>query len=191
MAASCPATQRQRLKVKPACPHASAQPKCASTQNSHPTRRVVFFNPAQARAASTEIAFAYGRGSSGSTIYSYVAGNPISFIDPEGLLLGATFNGGRRDMSLEQAAAIGSMGNAAMVTGGLGAAGGAASAAGAYYFFGVLPGAGRTAIGLLKGISDDAMPGPTPPQPQMSTPPAIIRPGGSPPRPTDAFICPK
>ena len=115
----------------------------------------------------------------------------MSYIDPDGLLFGATFNGGRRDMSLYQAAQIGTMGNVALITGGAGAVGGAATAAAAYGWFGVMPAAGRTAFGLLKGIADDAIPPPTAPQPPLLTPPAIVRPGGfSPPVPPPGF-CPK
>lgn len=122
--------------------------------------------------------------------FGYVGGNPLSFTDPEGLLLASTVGGARRDTTLNQAATYGSPGNAALATGAGGALGGAAGGA-AGFGYRTLPQAARTAGSLLRGLQDDAIPGPTPPQPPMSTPPAITRPGGfAPPAPPPGF-CPR
>ena len=59
--------------------------KCASTQKTANLRERIFFISPQARTAPREIAFRYGECVSGSTIYSYVNGNPVSNIDPLGL----------------------------------------------------------------------------------------------------------
>ena len=53
-----------------------AQPECASTQNSPQPRRVVFFNPAQARAASGKNALAYDECASGR-LYYYIHADHI------------------------------------------------------------------------------------------------------------------
>ena len=82
-----PPTKRQRLKNdghRP-CPRAGAQPECASTQNSTLHREPIFFIRPQALEASNENALAYDGWSSGPIIYTYVEGNPISYVDPEGL----------------------------------------------------------------------------------------------------------
>ena len=87
MGRRAPPRKRQRLKKddRRRCPRACAQPECTSTQNSSPTQESIFFNPAQPLEASTEIAFAYGRCSSGPIIHAYVGGNPVSDVDPNGL----------------------------------------------------------------------------------------------------------
>lgn len=116
--------------------------------------------------------------------FAYVGGDPLSFIDPEGLLISATVGGVRRNTTLDQAATLGAAGNAAAAAGMAGAVGGAAAAgAGAAYLM-CVPAPARTAIGLLKGLSDDAIPPPMPPRPPLLSPPTITRPGGfNPPAP--------
>jgi RHS repeat-associated protein len=111
--------------------------------------------------------------------YGYGNANPVSYIDPDGLLFGATFNGGRRDMSLDQAAQIGAIGNTSMMMGAAGAVGGAGAAYGAYVYFGILPAAARSAISVARGIDGAAMPPPVPPRPQTMNPPQVCGPANS------------
>jgi hypothetical protein len=115
----------------------------------------------------------------------------MSFVDPDGLLVTATLGGLRRGMGLNQAAQIGMMGNIELATGVIGATTATAAGLAGYTCFGSIPAAARTAGGLLKGLRDDAIPPLSAPQPPVSTPPAIIQPGGmSPPAPPPG-ICPR
>lgn len=78
-------TKRQPLR-KEGCPRAGAQPECASTQNFPFHREPVFFIPRQALDAYSKNALTYDGCTSGAIIYTYVGGNPLSNIDPNGLL---------------------------------------------------------------------------------------------------------
>lgn len=62
-----------------------------------------------------------------TNLYGYVLNDPINLIDPEGLLVGATLGAFQYGMSLGDATAVGSMGNAAVATGGVGGAIGGAT----------------------------------------------------------------
>ncbi|MGJ7492231.1 RHS repeat-associated core domain-containing protein, partial [Variovorax sp. ZT4R33] len=116
--------------------------------------------------------------------FGYVDSNPLSYVDPEGLLLMSTVGGLQRATTLGQAATYGAPGNAAAAAGLVGAVGGAATAGVGGAYLRCVPSPARTGIGLLKGLRDDAMPPPTPPQPPVLLPPAIVRPGGfNPPAP--------
>jgi RHS repeat-associated protein len=53
----------------------------------------------------------------GINAYSYVEGNPVSNIDPDGLLVMSTLGGMQRGTTLSQAATYGAAGNAAMAAG--------------------------------------------------------------------------
>jgi hypothetical protein len=53
----------------------------------------------------------------GSNRFIYVDANPLTFIDPEGLLFMSTIGGVRRETTLDQAATYGAPGNAALATG--------------------------------------------------------------------------
>ena len=100
-----PVDRRQKTAAKEGCPRACAQPECASTQNSILHREPVFFIPRQALVASSKNALAYDGWSSGPIIYTYVGGNPISRVDPMGLLDRLVFDGrtltGYEDFAVE------------------------------------------------------------------------------------------
>jgi hypothetical protein len=117
-----------------------------------------------------------------------VGGNPLSFVDPEGLLFMATVGGVQRGTPLNQAATYGSPGNVAMAAGLAGSA--AANAAGvtaaAYRI--MLPSTARIAIRLMRGLDDGALPPPVPPKPSIANPPAICRPTDSAPPPIPPWV---
>jgi RHS repeat-associated protein len=122
---------------------------------------------------------------------NYVNLNPLRFTDPRGLMFMSTVGSLQRNTTLNQAATYGAAGSAAAATGLAGAMGGAAATGAGVAYLAYVPAPARTAIGLLKGLSDDAIPPPAPPQPPLLTPPAVIRPGGfSPPAPPPG-ICPR
>jgi len=60
-------------------------PKCASTEKFSLAWRCVFVSSPQAADASGKNALNYDGGASGFIIYSYVNGNPLARVDPEGL----------------------------------------------------------------------------------------------------------
>ena len=132
-----------------------------------------------------EKGFSYDGCTSGQRIYAYVGGNPVNYVDPDGLLFMTTIGGVRNDMTLDQAVAAGAPGSAAV--GGTATAVGTTAAVGGglYGYFGVLSGAMRAAISVVKGITPDAIPPPTTPIPPTTPPPAICRPGfpNPPPKP--------
>ena len=123
--------------------------------------------------------------------FAYVGANPLRAVDPTGLLFESTLGGVRRETTLDQAATYGGAGNAAAAMGLAGAVGGATAAGAGAAYFTFVPAPARTAIGLLKGLQDDAIPPPTPPQPPLLTPPAISRPGGFNPPAMPPGICPR
>jgi len=64
--------------------------------------------------------------------YAYVLQNPVTSFDPDGLLMMSTIMGARKDVTLDEAAACGSPGNAAMISG-LATMGAGATAMGGVY----------------------------------------------------------
>ncbi|BAN33961.1 hypothetical protein SCD_n00112 [Sulfuricella denitrificans skB26] len=117
----------------------------------------------------------------GINTYSYVENNPLNYFDPDGLLITSTIGGLQNGMTISQATAIGSMGNAAMAAGGVGGVTTVVSgAAGGGYI--AVPKAARIAVGVAKATIKGALsktPGLPPPKhpvyPQC-TPPAISTP---------------
>ena len=123
--------------------------------------------------------------------FGYANQNALSYFDPDGLLIMSTVGGLQRGTTLDQAATFGAPGNAAAIAGLGGAVGGAAASGAGIGYMTLVPAPLRTAIGLIKGLRDDAMAPPVPPQPPLLTPPAIIRPGGFSPPPPPPGICPR
>ncbi len=77
---------KKEARAPPGLAHAHARgPECASRQKTLTTWRPIFFIRPQALEASSKNALPYDDWSSGSIIYAYVGGNPISGIDPCGL----------------------------------------------------------------------------------------------------------
>ena len=59
--------------------------ECASGKNSSPPMQTLQRKRCQTRARSRKKGCAYGARVSGATIFTYVGGNPLLFVDPEGL----------------------------------------------------------------------------------------------------------
>jgi hypothetical protein len=91
--------------------------KCGSRKNSAKPTECIFFISLQTRIAPRKIGFGYDEWMSGQTIYAYVGGDPVSQVDPDGLLVMSTVGGVQRGTTLSQAATLGAAGNAAMATG--------------------------------------------------------------------------
>jgi RHS repeat-associated protein len=125
----------------------------------------------------------------GPNPFLYADANPLSFVDPDGLLFMSTLGSVQRGTSLSDAATYGAPGNAALASGLLGSAGGAAAAAGAMCYA-RLPAPGKRAIGLLRALGDDAVAPPTAPPMPIRNPPGIVRPGGVNPPPPPPGIYP-
>ena len=123
----------------------------------------------------------------GINTYAYVGGNPVGNIDPSGLLFEATLGGLQRGTTLDQAATYGAPGNAALITGGVGAVGATAVGVG-LYGYGSLGTAGRFAVGVARGIHGDAIPPPKPPEMPPISPPQICRPGDPSPPPLPPWV---
>jgi len=96
---SLQAKAKAQLKKKPFAFAPARRAKCASRKKTSAPGESVFFISPQTRTALRENALHYDEGVSGSIIYTYVEGNPISRIDPLGLMgqgAGANYPGPRK-----------------------------------------------------------------------------------------------
>ena len=123
--------------------------------------------------------------------FIYRDANPLIYADPLGLLISSTVGGVRHGTTLTEAATFGAPGNVGVATGIAGSLGGAAASAADAGYRWLLPTPARMAVGIVKGLSDHALPPPSSPQPPVLARPAIVRPGGfEAPAPPPA-ICPR
>lgn len=125
----------------------------------------------------------------GANTHIYAAGNPISFLDPDGRVFMATVGGSMRGVTLSEAATFGGPGNAALATAG---ATSATAALGGSWLGArmMMPRALKAAVHVLRGVDDGAIPPPTPPRPEILNPPFICRPGDVRPPPHPSWLRP-
>lgn len=112
----------------------------------------------------------------GINTYAYVEGNPLSYVDPEGLLL-TGLHGLTKGITPHGAAQAGGTGTVAAGAGAIGAAGVGIGASGGAYL--ILPKALRYAVSIasatMKGalLKTPGLPPPRPPLPPLKSPPVV------------------